>query len=133
MKIKKKERPMTKIKILLISWTRKFPLFELLKNLKLMLPVFLIICRTAQFNFFQPRNHSRPLQNIIFIILVLIPPSRPRNQKDQWKEKKWMIILVVSAVWPDGYIIIQYLSIYNSNNLPSSIKMPKLTQKFNKY
>ena len=37
------------------------------------------------------------------------------------------------AVWPDGYKTIQYLAIYNNDNLPRSIKMPKLLQKFAKY
>ena len=32
-----------------------------------------------------------------------------------------------------GYITIQSLAIYNNANLPSSIKMPKLVQKFAKY
>ena len=38
-------------------------------------------------------------------------------------------------MWPDGYIIIiiQSLAIYNNDNLPSSIKMTKLVQKFDKY
>ena len=36
------------------------------------------------------------------------------------------------AVRPDGYVIIQSLAIYNNDNLPSSIKMPKKVQKFAK-
>ena len=35
-------------------------------------------------------------------------------------------------VWPDGYIIIQSLVIYNNANLPSRIKMTKLEQILNK-
>ena len=36
------------------------------------------------------------------------------------------------AVRPDGYVIIQSLAIYNNDNFPSSIKMPKKVQKFAK-
>ena len=37
------------------------------------------------------------------------------------------------SVWPDGFNIIQSLAIYNKDNFPSSIKMPKWVQKFAKY
>ena len=37
------------------------------------------------------------------------------------------------TVWPDGYITIQSLAIYNNDNLPFGIKMPKLEQMFGKY
>jgi len=40
--------------------------------------------------------------------------------------------LNLEAVWSDGYNTIQYLAIDN-NDLPHSIKMPKLVQKFAKY
>ena len=36
-------------------------------------------------------------------------------------------------VWPDGYIIIQCMAIYNNDKMPRSIKMPKWVQKFAKY
>ena len=36
-------------------------------------------------------------------------------------------------VWPDGYVTIQPLAIYNNEKLPSSIKMPKMAQNFAKY
>ena len=39
----------------------------------------------------------------------------------------------LEAVWPDGYNIIQYLAIYNNDDLPNSIKMPKLVQTLAKY
>ena len=39
----------------------------------------------------------------------------------------------LEAVWPDGYNIIQYLAIYNNENFPRSLKMPKLVQKFAKF
>ena len=39
----------------------------------------------------------------------------------------------LSAVWPYGNNTIQSLAIYNNDNLPCSIKMPKLVQKFAKY
>ena len=32
-------------------------------------------------------------------------------------------------VWPDDYITIQYLAIYNNDNLLSNIKMPKVGTK----
>ena len=37
------------------------------------------------------------------------------------------------SVWPDGYVTIQPLAIYNNEKLPSSIKMPKMAQNFAKY
>ena len=40
---------------------------------------------------------------------------------------------LLSTVWPDGYNAFQYLAIYNNDNLPHIIKMPKLEQKFAKY
>ena len=37
------------------------------------------------------------------------------------------------SVWPDVYFTIQSLATYNNDNLPRSIKMPKLVQKFAKF
>ena len=36
-------------------------------------------------------------------------------------------------VWPDGYITKQSLAIYNNDNLPCIMKVPKSIQKFAKY
>ena len=40
-----------------------------------------------------------------------------------------LITLGCQSVWPDGYIIIQYFTIYNNDDLPNSIKMPKVGTK----
>ena len=40
---------------------------------------------------------------------------------------------VSQTVWPDGCNTVQSLAIHNSDNLPRSIKMPKLVQKVAKY
>ena len=37
------------------------------------------------------------------------------------------------TVWPNGYIAFQSLAIYNTDNLPRSLKTTKLVQKFAKY
>ena len=42
---------------------------------------------------------------------------------------------MTASLWPDDYIIIiiQSLAIYNNDDFPISIKMPKLVRKFAKY
>ena len=44
-----------------------------------------------------------------------------------------LLKLEEASVWPDGYITIQSLAIYNNDNLPRSKKMRKFMQKFAKY
>ena len=50
-----------------------------------------------------------------------------KNDQAIWSHR------VMWVVWPDGYITIQSLAIYNNDNLPFGIKMPKLEQMFGKY
>ena len=66
------------------------------------------------------------LSNLVTLYCTKIPSIIPthKNEISLWMCVCW-------TVWPDGYITIQSLAIYNNDNLP--IKIPRLVKKFAKY